>query len=346
MAEAKKKQEVQVEDELQAELQEATEQVAEDNGEAAEEIIPEELAEATDATAEDVQAVIDEQEAETPKPAKAGRRSAKAIREEDAEEARQEAKDQPAEEQPSRAVVHTPNPRNRHGKQYLAAVEKIDRLKQYELAEAVELAKASSFTKFDATVELHAGLGVDPRQADQMVRANVALPHGTGKSLRVAVIAPAAKQAEAKNAGADLVAGEELVAAIEKGTLDFDLLIATPDMMPQLSKAARVLGPRGLMPNPKSGTVTADVAKAVAEAKAGRVEFRIDKQAIVHSTVGKVSFSAENLQANIVALVSAIMKAKPGTAKGTYVKSLALSTSMGPGIRLDVSSTIAETQKR
>lgn len=276
--------------------------------------------------------------------AKAGKRSAKAQREAEEEEARQSAKEARAETEeprPKAARRQQPNPLKQHGKQYRAAAEQIEKGKLYELDEAVELAKATSFTKFDASVELHIGLGVDPRQADQMVRATVVLPAGTGKSLRVAVAAPEDKQAAAKEAGADLVGSSDLIAKIEKGQLDFDILIASPDMMASLGKVARVLGPRGLMPNPKSGTVTPDVAKAVGDAKGGKVEFRIDKQAIIHQAVGKVSFKPQDLRANILALVDAVLKAKPAAAKGTYLQKLALTTSMGPGIKLDPQAVIA-----
>ncbi len=216
----------------------------------------------------------------------------------------------------------------------------VDRTKLYELEEAIELAQKTSAVKFDASLELHMNLGVDPKQADQMVRATVVLPAGTGKSLRVAVLTDT-KQDEAKSAGADLVGAEDLMAKIEKGEINFDKLITTPDMMPKLSKLAKVLGPKGLMPNPKSGTVTADVAKAVTEAKAGKIEFRIDKQAIVHQIVGKVSFTKADLETNVKTLIDAVIKAKPSAAKGTYVTSMSMTTTMGPGIKLDVTKAIA-----
>jgi ribosomal protein L1 len=279
---------------------------------------------------------------------KAGKRSAKAQREAEQEESRQAAKEVRAEteEQPKPAKRQEPNPEKAHGKKYRAAAELIEKGKPYGVDEALELVKQTSFTKFDASVELHVRLGVDPRQADQMVRATVVLPAGTGKSLRVAVIAPENKHAEAKEAGADIVAGEQLIAQIEKGKLDFDILIATPDMMSKLGKAAKVLGPRGLMPNPKSGTVTADVGKAAGEAKAGKVEFRIDKQSIVHQAVGKVSFKPADLRTNVLTLIDAILKAKPASAKGTYMLGATLTTSMGPGIKLDVQSAIADAHPK
>ncbi|HUD11753.1 MAG TPA: 50S ribosomal protein L1, partial [Candidatus Saccharimonadia bacterium] len=195
-------------------------------------------------------------------------------------------------------------------------------------------------------VELHVNLGVDPRQADQMVRANVVLPHGTGKNLRVAVYADGKAAEDAKAAGADTVGSADLLAKIEKGQLDFDLLVSTPAGMAALGKVAKVLGPRGLMPNPKSGTVTQDVATAVKEAKGGKVEFRIDKQAILHQVIGKVSFSHEHLQENATTFLSAVLKAKPSSAKGTYVRALSATTSMGPGIKLDSAATISAVSTR
>jgi large subunit ribosomal protein L1 len=271
--------------------------------------------------------------------AKAGKRSAKAQREAEEETASKEAAQ--SDDAPKPRVIHVPNQKKRHGKNYLAAQELINNEQQYELAEAIDLAKQTSRVKFDASVELHINLGVDPRQADQMVRATVVLPAGTGKKLRVAVLAPADKHADAKKAGADIVSDGDLIAQIEKGQLNFDILVATPDMMAQLSKVARVLGPRGLMPNPKSGTVTPNVVQAVEQAKAGRVEFRIDKQAIVHMAIGKVSFDAVKIEDNAKAAIDAILKAKPSAAKGTYVKTISLTTSMGPGIKLDVTKAIA-----
>jgi large subunit ribosomal protein L1 len=273
--------------------------------------------------------------------AKAGRRSAKAQREAEAEETRKVKAEERKTEEPKPRVIHVPNPKKHHGKNYRASAEMIDKTKAYELSEALDLAQKTSKVKFDASVELHANLGVDPRQADQMVRANMVLPAGTGKKLRVAVLAPAEKHADAKKAGADIVSDDDLLATIEKGKLDFDVLVATPDMMPKLAKVAKVLGPRGLMPNPKSGTVTTNVAQAVEQAKAGKVEFRIDKQAIVHLAIGKVSFKPADLESNAKAAIDAILKAKPAAAKGTYVKAMSLTTSMGPGIKLDVTQAIA-----
>lgn len=277
--------------------------------------------------------------------AKAGKRSAKSIAEAESEAARQAAKlhrPEEAHETPPRARNRQmPNPLHQHGKKYRAAQEKIDRTTHYSLGEALELAKGAAAAKFDESVELHINLGVDPRQADQMVRATVVLPKGTGRKLRVAVFADGAQAEAARKAGADLVETDKLLAAIEKGKLDFEVLIATPDKMATLGRVAKILGPRGLMPNPKSGTVTADVAAAVAATKAGKVEYRIDKQAIIHQVIGKVSFSAPDLETNAKALLSSILQAKPQAAKGTYVKALTLSTSMGPGIKLDTTGTIS-----
>lgn len=279
---------------------------------------------------------------------KAGKHSKKAVTEAEAEEERKakaaEAKDSD-EEAPAR-IQTKPNPINAHGKNWRKSSELVDRLKAYTLSEAVELAKTTSLVKFDASVELHINLGVDPRQADQMVRGTVSLPAGTGKKLVVAVVTTADKQEAAKKAGADIVGGEDLIAKIEKGELGFDTLIATPDMMAKLGKVAKVLGPKGLMPNPKAGTVAADVAKAVTEAKAGKVEYRVDKQSIIHQAIGKVSFKAADIESNAKTLINALLKAKPATAKGTYMKAISMSTTMGPGFKLDVTSTIAESNPK
>jgi large subunit ribosomal protein L1 len=221
------------------------------------------------------------------------------------------------------------------GKKYRAAVEQIDRSKQYSVAEAVELTKKIAYAKFDETVEMDMWLGVDPRKADQMVRGTVILPHGLGKSKRVVVIASADKFTEAKDAGADEVGGDDIVARIKEGWLDFDALIATPDMMRAVGQLGKILGPRGLMPNPKTGTVTNEVGRAVTETKAGKIEFRVDKTGVVHAPVGKVSFDQQKLAENAKALIDAIMRAKPQTAKGKYVKNATMSSTMGPGIKLN-----------
>jgi large subunit ribosomal protein L1 len=223
----------------------------------------------------------------------------------------------------------------KEGKRLRAAREGLDPLKRYGVAEAVHLLKARSKVKFDETVELAMNLGVDPRHADQMVRGVVALPNGTGKKLRVAAFAKGEKADEARAAGADIVGAEDLAAKIQEGQIDFDRCIATPDMMQVVGRLGKILGPRGLMPNPRVGTVTADVAQAVKDAKGGQVEFRVEKAGIVHAGVGKVSFTEDQLVQNVRALIDAVMKAKPSGAKGTFVKSIALTTTMGPGLRIE-----------
>src|SRR5215475_6909589 len=223
----------------------------------------------------------------------------------------------------------------RGGKRYEAAAAKIAPDKQYSLEEAVALVKSMPAAKFDQSVDLSFRLGVDPKHADQMVRGAVVLPHGIGKSVRVAVFAKGEKDREARDAGADVVGAEDLVERVQGGWMEFDTAVATPDLMGQVGRLGKVLGPRGLMPNPKLGTVTFDVGRAVREAKAGKVEFRVDKAGNIHTPVGKKSFSTENLIANALAVIDAVMRAKPPAAKGTYLRSLTLSTTMGPGIRLD-----------
>jgi len=221
------------------------------------------------------------------------------------------------------------------GKKYQAALERLDRQKLYTPVEAVELVKDVASAKFDETVELAVRLGVDPRKADQIVRGTLTLPSGTGKTARVVVFAAGEAAAEARDAGADVVGADDLVAKVEGGFLDFDIAIATPDLMGQVGKLGRVLGPRGLMPNPKTGTVTTDVGKAVTEFKGGRVEYRTDKVGNVHVGVGKVSFSREQLMANIHAVIEELVRAKPASAKGRYLRSIALSSTMGPGVHID-----------
>ena len=221
------------------------------------------------------------------------------------------------------------------GKTFLKAKEKIEQGKRYPFREAVELVVSTARAKFDETVETAIKLGVNPQHADQMVRGSVVLPNGLGKSVKVLVFAKGDKEKEAMEAGADLVGSDDLIEKIKGGWLEFDRAIATPDMMGSVGKLGKILGPRGLMPNPKVGTVTFDVEKAVKELKAGRIEFRVEKAGIVHCPVGKVSFGAEKLQENIVALVEAIIKLKPASSKGTYLKNISLSSTMGPGVRVD-----------
>jgi len=231
-----------------------------------------------------------------------------------------------------------------HGKKYKAALELIDREKRYSVEEACAIVGKTGKKKFDETVDVAIRLGVDPKHAEQMVRGAVVLPHGLGKSVRVIVFAKGDKAKEAEAAGADVVGAEELAARVQEGWLEFDQAIATPDMMGVVGRLGKVLGPRGLMPNPKVGTVTADVARAVRETKAGKVEFRVEKAGIVHAPIGKVSFDQKKLQDNVTALLEVIIKAKPAAAKGTYLKGVTLSTTMGPGIKLDAAA-IANTYK-
>lgn len=228
----------------------------------------------------------------------------------------------------------------KHGKKYTDSAKLLEKGKQYDLTEAVELVKQTAKAKFDETIELSVRLGVDPRHADQQVRGAVVLPHGTGKKVRVLVFCKADKEADAQAAGADFVGGEELIAKIQGGWLDFDVAVATPDMMGLVGRVARILGPRGMMPNPKSGTVTPDVAKAIGDIKAGKVEYRVDRSSIINVPVGKASFEASKLDENISILMDAIVKAKPASAKGTYLKSVAISSTMGPGIRLNAQRLI------
>ena len=223
------------------------------------------------------------------------------------------------------------------------AKEQVDRNRTYALGEAIALVKQGAKAKFNETVEMSVGLGVDPRHADQMVRGVVALPHGTGKTVRVAVFAKGDKAEAAREAGADMVGDEDLAAEVQGGKIEFDRCIATPDMMPVVGKLGRILGPRGLMPNPKLGTVTPDVGDAVRAAKGGQVEFRVEKAGIVHAGIGKASFDEQALAANARALVDALNRAKPSGAKGTYMKRAALSSSQGPGVKLDVAALQTET---
>jgi large subunit ribosomal protein L1 len=231
----------------------------------------------------------------------------------------------------------------RHGKKYRAAAGKVEQ-RPYQLDEAMNLLKQIAFAKFNETVELSMLLGVDPKHADQMVRGTTLLPHGTGQTKRVLVIAQGEKVKEAQDAGADMVGGEDMVEKIQGGWVDFDAVIATPDMMRSVGKLGKVLGPRGLMPNPKTGTVTFDVAKAIQEIKAGKVEFRVDKTAIIHVPVGKISFSADQLLDNASAIINAVRKAKPAAAKGKYVRSIYISSTMSPSLQIDTAVAEAKAE--
>lgn len=276
-----------------------------------------------------------DQEVAAPKTAKAGKRSAKGIAEAEAKAEKLEHQQNRAEEEaaeaekPKQPVKPTRTRLERRSKGYRKSAELIEKGKVYSLKDALELATKTSSVKFDASVELHVNLGVDPRQADQNIRANLVLPQGTGKTVRIAVFA------DDKVDGADLTGVENITKELEKGTISFDILIATPANMAKLGKYARLLGPRGLMPNPKSGTVTTDVAKAVAEAKAGRVEYRVDSTGIVHLAVGKVSFGTEKLLENAQAVMSSIRAAKPTSVKGNYLKAVHVTTTMGPSITVN-----------
>jgi large subunit ribosomal protein L1 len=285
-----------------------------------------------EATAEEPEATV----------AKAGKRSAKALKEAEELEAKEDRKEKVAagELDPSEeGIKKGPAPKirsklERRGKKYQEVAKLVDTEKQYTPKEAAELLPKISTTTFSSSVEIHVNLGVDPKQADQNVRAMVALPHGTGKTVRIAVFAPEDQHAAAKKAGADIVGEADFLKQLDKEQFDFDVLIATPQLMAKLGKYARSLGPRGLMPNPKSGTVTTDVAKAVAEAKGGKVEFRVDKQSIIHLAVGKTDFSAQQIEENIQTLLKAVADAKPASLKGVYIQKITLAPTMGPGISL------------
>lgn len=273
--------------------------------------------------------------------AKAGKRSAKAIEEAEAKEAKEERKAQKSDAEAESKPKQKQNPARtqleRKGKNYRKLAEQIEKGKLYNLGEALELATKTSPVKFDATVELHLRLGVDPRHADQNIRDIVVLPAGTGKTVRIAVLADDAGAASAKKAGADIAGEDTLLKMLDKGVFDFDVLIAQPMMMAKLGKYARSLGPKGLMPNPKSGTVAVDVAKAVTDAKAGRVEFRVDSTGIVHLGIGKVSFGKAKLEQNARAVLNSVKAAKPASLKGVYVRAIFATTSMGPSISIQPS---------
>lgn len=275
--------------------------------------------------------------------AKAGKRSAKAIAETEEKQAKEERKaaakeEAAAEAEKPKVVVKPARSRlERRGKKFRDAAKNVDASKLYSTSQAIDLAIKSSPTKFDSTVELHIRLGVDPRQADQNLRDNLVLPAGTGKTVRVAVFAEEDVAKEALKAGADVAGYDDFLAQLDKGTINFDILIATPNVMVKLSKYARVLGPKGLMPNPKSGTVTNDVNKAISQAKAGRVEYRVDSTGIVHLGVGKVSFGKDKLAQNVDAVYASIKNNKPSSLKSAYVRSISMSTTMGPGIKISPS---------
>ncbi|HSX18090.1 MAG TPA: 50S ribosomal protein L1 [Candidatus Saccharimonadales bacterium] len=295
-----------------------------------------------DAKEEIVETVEVEVTPEDPKTtAKAGKRSAKATREAEEKEVKEERKKATSDKKtaPQKAKTQKKPPRSRlerAGKKYREVSKQIEAGKTYNLVEAVDLATKTSTAKFDATVELHINLAVDPKQADQNVRDIVALPHGTGKSSKIAVFAEGDDIDKAKVAGADIVGGDDFLAALDKEQIEFDILISTPNLMPQLGKYAKLLGPKGLMPNPKSGTITTDVAKAVKEAKGGRVEFRVDQAGIIHLGIGKASFGPQKLLENAQAVVTSIRAAKPASVKGVYVKSAYVTTTMGPSVKTEL----------
>jgi large subunit ribosomal protein L1 len=281
--------------------------------------------------------VVEAGQADEAKVAKAGKRSAKALKEAEEKQAKEARKadtseEKPAENQPKKIVKPARTRLERRSKNYRKAAEQIDKSKAYTVKQALELATKTSPVKFNASVELHVNLGVDPRQADQNVRETVVLPAGTGKTVRIAVLSQADDDGAAKKAGADLVGEDNILKQLDKNVIEFDVLIATPAMMPKLGKYAKLLGPRGLMPNPKSGTVTPDVAKAVSEAKAGRVEYRVDSTGIIHIAIGKVSFGADKLDQNAQAVLASIKAVKPASLKGIYIKAVHVTTTMGPSI--------------
>lgn len=295
-------------------------------------------AQAAEVVANEAEEIIAESEAEEAVTAKAGKRSAKAVKEAE-EKAEKEARKASGEQadkadKPKQKQNPPKSQLERKGKKYRELAKIIKKDEEYSLKDALDLAVKTNPAKFDATVELHINLGVDPRHADQNIRDMVVLPAGTGKTVKIVVFADVEAAAAAKKAGADIAGEEEVIAMLDKGNLDFDVLIATPQMMAKLGKYARVLGPKGLMPNPKSGTVSNDVAKAVSEAKAGRVEFRVDSTGIVHLGIGKVSFGGAKLLDNAKAVTASIRAAKPSSIKGTYVKAVYVTTAMGPSIKV------------
>lgn len=324
-------------EEIKDQVKDAVSNVAEDVKEAATE-----LKEKITDKVEDVKAdLVEAKEEVEEKFAKAGKKSKKAVEEAKAEAERQARKienklaEAAAAEKPRGAVPVTRPLIERRGKKYQEKAKLVDSKKVYTLAEALELAKQTNPAKFDATVEAHIRLGVDPRQADQNIRATVVLPHGNGKSIRVAVFAPLDEAKKAAAAGADIAEDEEFLKRLDKGEIDFDVLISTPAYMPKLGKYARLLGPKGLMPNPKAGTVTTDIERAVKESKAGKVEYRVDKQAIIHIGLGKTSFNTAKLLDNANTFFESLKSHKPASLKGSYVKSVFITTSQGPSIAIE-----------
>lgn len=321
--------------EITAAIKSAAEIVAEDVVKTVEEV-----SKAVEAVAEGEAEAVEEEEHF----AKAGKRSEKAVRAAEAEaerQARKEAGDTTPQGDAVANIEKGPAPKTRplaerKGKAYKKAAKLVDKTKSYSLAEALDLATQTATTKFDSTVEMHVRLGVDPKQADQNIRTTVTLPNGTGKDIRVAALVSADDVDAAKEAGADYAGEEEIMKMLEKENLAFDVLVATPQFMPKLGKFARLLGPRGLMPNPKAGTVSANPVQAVKEAKAGKVEYRVDKQGIVHLGIGKVSFGAEKLQQNANVFINSLKAARPSTLKGNYIISAAVATTMGPSIKVDL----------
>ena len=349
MAEEKKPEEIKTEGAVEeAKVENAPEEVKKEESveevKASAEAKKEEVAEETKEDAkEEVKAEEKAPEAEEKeekqKFAKSGKKSKKHLEEVKAEEERQERKKErklaEAENKPKGAAPVTRSRLERRGKKYQEVVKLVEKKKAYTLKEGIQLAMKTSPVKFDASVEIHVRLGVDPRQADQNIRTTLVLPNGNGKDVKVAVFAPIDVCKEAKEAGADIAEDDTFLKQLEKGVIDFDVLISTPQYMPKLGKFARLLGPKGLMPNPKAGTVTADVAKAVKEAKAGKVEYRVDKQAIVHIGIGKISFGEEKLAENAQAFFESLKGQKPSSLKGSYVKSVYITTTMGPAILLE-----------
>lgn len=297
-------------------------------------INPEQAPEEQIPTAQTEAAVKQKDESSTKSTAKAGKRSKKALEAAEVEQAKQARKQsiETSIDKPKQASKPARPKSERKGKNYREAAKQIDKSKTYSLKDALELAKKTSTVKFDASVELHVNLAVDPKQADQNIRGTLVLPHGTGKTVRVAVFD------DSNVADADITGVDKIISDLEKGDLKFDVLISPPANMPKLGKYARLLGPRGLMPNPKSGTVTADLTKAVKEVKAGRVDYRVDSNGIVHTAVGKVSFSADQLLANAEAVVASIRSARPMGLKGNYMQTVHVTTSMGPSVKVDFSA--------